>query len=119
MKEEQELRCCLYCGRDTRSKSQICYRCVSGNNYLYSVNGIRKRFFNNNNSQINETKGRKVLPIPFDKITDDDLEYMDYYKDNVTNSSDGDKAIEEFAKRKNKNSYFIFASTKKNKDITP
>lgn len=113
MKKEQESRCCLYCGRDTRSKSQICYRCISGNNYLYPVNGIRKRFFNNNNSQINDTKGRKVLPIPFDKIIADDLEYMDYYKDNVTNSNNGDKSIEKYIKEKNKNKVFAFHQYKK------
>jgi hypothetical protein len=28
MSDEKELRCCLFCGRDTTSKSMICVRCI-------------------------------------------------------------------------------------------
>ncbi len=41
-----ELVCCICCGRDTKAKSAICYRCVGQGS---------------GSSQINDSKGRKEL----------------------------------------------------------
>lgn len=37
---KQEIKCCVYCGRDTRSKAGVCWRC---NGYYPSNDGNKDR----------------------------------------------------------------------------
>jgi hypothetical protein len=87
-----EIRCCLSCGRDTRSKSQICSRCYGRHKY---------------DSQINDTKDRHILDTDLEiseDILDDDeynynnSRYNDKYGDNGKKNTD--KFIDRMNKRK-------------------
>ncbi len=83
-----EVRCCLYCGRDTSSESQICSRCY----------GRSK-----NCSQINDTKDRHILDRDIeitDNVLDDD-EY-DYWENRDIYSDVGKKNTDKFIDRMNK-----------------
>lgn len=46
MSQEQEISCCIRCGRDTKNKSGVCARC----------NGFKRLFASD------EAKGRKARP---------------------------------------------------------
>ena len=75
------LKNCIYCGRDTRSEHGICYRCQG------KSRGFRNR------EQINDTKDRHILDIPFPD--DDNHEYVEF-------DTTGDKESARFLEKTNK-----------------
>lgn len=76
--------CCLYCGRDTRSVSQICFRCCGNSHKRYA-------------SQINDTKDRNQLPMAYIDLDDiDEGRGEDYW------SKAGEESTDRFIKRMNR-----------------
>ena len=90
--KKSKIKNCLYCGRDTKAESQICFRCIPNN----GMNGGHR-----NNAQINDSKDRKLLPFSFEEIIFDDFEYMDFYKINVIKSENGNESTKKFLTKMN------------------
>lgn len=62
-----DLRCCLYCGRDTASRSQVCSRCIGDTYHEANPNGLTP-------NDIGRLYTAEMLDMP----PDDTVVYRDY-----------------------------------------